>query len=221
LVFSELAPARRTVADSLVALCADLPAARAALGVSAGKDAELTATAELAIAPTTEAVQRYTGVLYGELDVGSLRPAARQRARERVLIASALFGVVGAADGIPAYRLSASSRLPGIPSLATFWRPVLGPALAALPEPVLDLRSGAYAALAPLPGAVTVRVTSVGPSGARTVVSHWSKAAKGRLARALLASRAEVDDARAVVRVAGRAGLRIERTGPSSLELLT
>ena len=47
--------------------------------------------------------------------------------------------------------------------------------------------------------------------GRRTVVSHFNKAHKGRLARALATTRSEPDDAAQVVTVARRAGLRVER----------
>ena len=86
---------------------------------------------------------------------------------------------------IPAYRLSAGSALPGRAGLRTLWRPVLSPVLSAGDRLVVDLRSGAYAALAPVRGAVTVRVLSERPDGSRAVVSHLNKAHKGRLARLL------------------------------------
>ena len=40
----------------------------------------------------------------------------------------------------------------------------------------MDLRSGSYAALAPVPGAVTLEVLSERPDGSRAVVSHFNKA---------------------------------------------
>jgi isopentenyl diphosphate isomerase/L-lactate dehydrogenase-like FMN-dependent dehydrogenase len=49
---------------------------------------------------------------------------------------------------------------------------------------VVDLRSGAYAALARVPHAVQVRVLRE-TVGRRSVVSHDNKWTKGRLARAL------------------------------------
>ena len=49
--------------------------------------------------------------------------------------------------------------------------------------------------------------------GHRTVVSHFNKAHKGRLARALVSSRAKPDDAAKVAAIARRAGMRVERDG--------
>jgi uncharacterized protein len=45
------------------------------------------------------------------------------------------------------------------------------------------------------------------------VVSHFNKAHKGRLARALATTRAEPDDAAAVATVARRTGQHVERRG--------
>ncbi len=53
------------------------------------------------------------------------------------------------------------------------------------------------------------------------MVSHFNKATKGLLARALVTSRAEISDTAAVARVARRAGLRVERTGVLALEIVT
>ncbi|TKV61383.1 peroxide stress protein YaaA [Nakamurella flava] len=228
LAFPALNATRQTLIGQLSALCGgDRARARAALGVAASKDAEIEATAELRTAATRPALQRYTGVLYDALDLASLPRSGQARAGARLLVASALFGMVRGDDAIPAYRFSAGSRLPGRGPVAADWRAPLGPVLADLladGAPVVDLRSGAYAAFAPAPGAITVRVLSEAVPGdptTRSVVSHFSKHAKGLLARALVASRADMADAAAVVRVARKAGLRVERTGPTTLELIT
>ncbi len=173
--------------------------------------------AELWTSPTAPALHRYTGVLYDALDVGSLRGAAAARARRRLAVGSALFGLLTADDRVPAYRLSAGSALPGRGTLAAAWRPALEPVLAALAarELVVDLRSGSYAALARVPGAVTVTVRTA--TGA--VVSHFNKAHKGGLARLLATTRAEPSDAAGVAALARRAGLRVERRG-SALEIV-
>ncbi|MFP5023012.1 peroxide stress protein YaaA [Pseudonocardia phyllosphaerae] len=212
---ADLGAVRKELADELVALAADRPAARAALGVSARQDAEIDRNAALFTSPTMPALDRYTGVLYDALDAGSFTRAVRDRARSRLAVQSALFGVVGADDPIPAYRLSAGSKLPGSGTLASRWRPVADPLLAriAAGELVVDLRSGGYAALGAVPGAVTVNVLAERPDGSRSVVSHHNKSHKGGLARLLAASRAEPADATAVARIARRAGHTVERDG--------
>jgi uncharacterized protein len=206
---------RETLADELVALSGDPAAARRALGLSASQDAEIERNAALYTSSTMPAIERYTGVLYDALDVASLTGAAAARARVRLAVGSALFGLLRADDPIPAYRLSASSKLPDRPSLASRWRPELEPVLADLAagELVVDLRSGSYAGLGRIPGAVGVDVLSEHPDGRRTVVTHFNKAHKGRLARVLVSSRAEPDDAARVAAVARRAGMRVERSG--------
>ena len=215
LSYPTLGPLRAALLDELVALAADGPACRRALGISPGQDAEIARNAALRDAPTRPAITRYTGVLYDALDVGSLRGAAAIRARARLAVGSALFGLLRADDPVPAYRLSAASALPGRPTLAARWKPLLEPVLAgiAAQELVVDLRSGSYAALGRLPGAVRVDVLAEHADGRRTVVSHFNKAHKGRLARILATSRADPSDAAGVAAVARRAGLRVERRG--------
>lgn len=216
----ELTGVRTELVEALIKLADDVPAARAALGISAAQDDEIARNAALWTSPTSPALQRYTGVLYDALDVGSLTRAQRSRADARLAVGSALFGVVRAGDRIPAYRLSAGSALPGLPTLRTLWRPALGPVLAAEHGLVVDLRSGAYAALAPVPGAVTVQVLSERPDGTRAVVSHFNKAHKGRLARLLSVTTAEPTDVVGLRRVLRRAGLHVEHDGGGVLVLV-
>ncbi len=210
-----LNPVRAALVDELVSLSGNREVCRKALGITAAQDSEIDRNAALLTAGTLPAIDRYTGVLYDALDVGSLRGAAATRARARLAVGSALFGLLRADDPIPAYRLSAGSKLPGQPTLAARWRPALEPVLAeiAAGELVVDLRSGSYAALGRLPGAVTVDVLSENSAGKRTVVSHFNKAHKGRLARALASGRSDPDDAGKVAAIARRAGMRVERSG--------
>lgn len=210
-----LDPLRRELLDELVALAAEPAACRHALGISPAQDAEIERNAALLTSPTMPAIDRYTGVLYDALDVDSLRGAAATRARARLAVGSALFGLLRADDRIPAYRLSASSKLPGSATLASRWRPVLEPVLSELAatELVVDLRSGSYAGLGRLPDAVRVDVLAEHADGRRTVVTHFNKAHKGRLARVLATTRSEPGDAAAVAAVARRAGMHVERVG--------
>jgi cytoplasmic iron level regulating protein YaaA (DUF328/UPF0246 family) len=211
---SELASLRAALVDELVELAADKSACSRALGLSASQHAEIERNAMLRRAPTLPAINRYTGVLYDALDVTSLTGAAA-RARARLAVGSALFGLLHADDSVPAYRLSATSKLPGQAALATRWRPLLEPVLTrmAADELVVDLRSGSYASLGRLPDAVRVEVVSERADGKRTVVSHFNKAHKGRLARILASTRSEPADAGGVATIARRAGMHVERNG--------
>jgi uncharacterized protein len=216
----ELTAVRTELIENLGKLSGDVPASRTALGLSPKQDDEIARNAELWVGPTMPAVLRYTGVLYDALDVRSMTRAQRARAGRRLAVGSALFGLVAAEDPIPAYRLSAGSQLPGLPTLRSLWKPVLSPVLAAVDELVVDLRSGSYAALAPVPGAVTVEVLSERPDGTRSVVSHFNKAHKGRLARLLALTTAEPSDVVGLRRLLRRAGLHVEHDGGTRLTLV-
>jgi cytoplasmic iron level regulating protein YaaA (DUF328/UPF0246 family) len=216
----ELTPVRRELAEAVVELAADVPASRVALRLSPKQDDEIQRNVELWTAPTLPAIERYTGVLYDALDVGSMTRTQRSRADHRLAVGSALFGLVGATDPIPAYRLSAGSVLPGLPALRALWKPALSPVLAGVDELVVDLRSGSYAALAPVPGAVTVQVRSERPDGTRAVVSHFNKAHKGRLARLLATTTAEPADVVRLRTLLRRAGLHVEHDGGTALTLV-
>lgn len=216
----ELTPTRRKLVDELVRLAGDVPAGRVALSLSEHQVGELARNAALWNAPTLPALHRYTGVLYAALDTRSLRASAAAR----LAVASALFGLLAADDPVPGYRLSASSTLPEAGTVRSVWRPVLRPLLTRIAGLVVDLRSGAYAALAPLPDAVTIRVLCAdgdGPGrGGGRPASHHNKAHKGRLARLLATAPREVSDADGVARIASRGGLRMDRTGEHALDLI-
>jgi hypothetical protein len=215
-----LTPVRTEIAEALVKLADDVPASRAALGLSPKQDDEIARNADLWTSPTMPSVLRYTGVLYDALDVRSMTRAQRARAGRRLAVGSALFGLVAADDAIPAYRLSAGSQLPGLPTLRSAWKPVLSPVLGAVDDLVVDLRSGSYAALAPVEGAVTVEVLSERPDGSRSVVSHFNKAHKGRLARLLATTTAEPGDVVGLRRLLRRARLHVEHDGRTRLTLV-
>ncbi|CCH34235.1 peroxide stress protein YaaA [Actinosynnema sp. NPDC047251] len=214
----ELNPVRAKLVDALVDLAADVPASLAVLGLSERQEAEVARNAELRTAPTMPALERYTGVLYDNLDLKTLTKAERSRAAGRLAVASALFGIVHGGDPIPAYRLSGGSVLPATGPLGSLWRPVLTPALA--DTPVIDLRSAPYSSLAKVPHAITVRVVTEDPRGRRQAVSHFNKAHKGLLARAIVRSRAEVGSVRSLVKIAAAGGLRLEPTGERALDLI-
>ncbi len=178
------------------------------LGVSKGQAGEVDVNARLRLAPAAPAAQVYTGVLYERLGLPGLPVAARRR----VLIASALWGVVRPDDRIPYYRFSANARLTRIGPPASFWRPALA---AALPdEPgglVVDMRSGGYAAAWKPKQATLLPVRAFSEvGGKRKVVSHMAKAVRGDVARALLGAKKAPADPEAAAAVARAAGFAVE-----------
>ena len=193
LTFPELRGARAAVLDELVRRCRDEPDTMLhVLGLSTGQAGQVQRDAGLRHAPTARADRVYTGVLYDALGLTDLEAAARRRATRWLLVTSALFGVVGPADRIPAYRLSGGVRLPDLGSLAQHWSRHLHAPLAdaAGTGLVVDLRSSAYSAFwrpakAAAEQVATVRVLHE-QEGRRSVVSHFNKATKGRIVRALL-----------------------------------
>ncbi|RZL72630.1 MAG: peroxide stress protein YaaA, partial [Rhodococcus sp. (in: high G+C Gram-positive bacteria)] len=164
----------------------------------------------------------YTGVLYDALGASTFTRAGRARADARLWIGSALFGAVRASDPIPSYRLSGGSSIPNFGTLRAHWKPRLSEALLTEAEGiVVDLRSGTYQQLGPIPGAITATVLTEKPDGSRSVVSHFNKHHKGLLARALTLTTAEPKDVKAVARVASKAGLRVEVASDTELIVLT
>lgn len=191
LSFPSLTAARERVIDALVQTC-HLPDAAEILGLGARLVAEVDHNTELRSAPTARADAIYTGVLFDALGFESLSPEARRRATRRVVITSSVFGIVRPTDRIPAYRLSGDVTLPGLGPVAALWRESMGAAvLGSLGDGLLvDLRSSTYAnfwrpprTLGPWLASVRVLHES---GGKRSVVSHFNKATKGKLVRALM-----------------------------------
>lgn len=184
LSFPGLTEPRERVLDALVGVSGS-PEGAAVLGLGPTQHDLLARNLTLRSAPTARADRVYTGVLYDALDVDSISTAARRRAAARVAVTSALFGLVRPGDRIPAYRLSGDASLPGLGPVAGVWRQHLGTALEEAGGLLVDLRSSTYAAFWRAPRAATVRVLHES-GGRRQVVSHFNKATKGRIVRALL-----------------------------------
>src|SRR3954451_12512894 len=195
LAFPSLNKTRERLLNTLARLGSG-PRALVALGISPGLVDEAARNATLREAPAAPAHEVYTGVLYERLGLGAL-------AHENVLIASALWGFVGAGDRIPAYRLAMGAKLPRIPSLAGLWRE---PLRKAVPDEglIVDMRSGGYAAAWKPKHATVVGVRAFADG---QTISHMVKATRGDVARILLAGPepATPDEVLARVREAGLA----------------
>jgi cytoplasmic iron level regulating protein YaaA (DUF328/UPF0246 family) len=159
-------------------------------------------------APAGPAFEVYTGVLFKRLGLSELPAAARQR----VLIASALWGVVRPDDRIPSYKFPPKTRLEGIGAPASYWRPALGEALPDEEgELIVDMRSAAYASFWKPKRAKLLAVRAfTEKDGERRAVSHMAKAVRGDVARVLLEAKKVPGNAESAASVAEAAGFSVE-----------
>lgn len=142
--------------------------------------------ARLAHAGTLPAWQRYNGVVWKHLGPESLSTLALERAVSSVAVVSALGGLFAWDDPVPEYKLKMSATLPETGRLATLWEPELS-GIARESDLVIDLLPLEHRSAFQLGTRSNwVRIELTGPNGERA--GHNGKAAKGRLARALLES---------------------------------
>ena len=157
----QLTETREMLVSALVDLAADTEASNLALGLGPKQADEIERNAKVWVSPTRPALERYTGVLFDALDAKSFTKVQREKAFRRLAMGSALFGAVRAGDPIPAYRLSGGSKLPGFGTLQSLWKPELTDALLSEADGglVVDLRSGTYQQLGPVPDAAAWMTT--------------------------------------------------------------
>lgn len=169
----------------------------ALLGVS-GKHLERaqSANSSLAGSPTLVACERYTGVVWGHLDLPTLTPTQHSFAREHIVVVSGLLGAVLGADPTPDYRLKMGARLSveslPVQTMSKFWREPVTTAINnlcaghivvdVLPQ---DHRGIFLPSQSQLQGYISVDLVtkSNGKAG-----GHDAKAAKGLLVRHLFAA---------------------------------
>jgi cytoplasmic iron level regulating protein YaaA (DUF328/UPF0246 family) len=170
--------------------------------------------------PTMMAIDRYTGTLYGAIhgrglkgtpnEFAHLTEAAVARAKECVLIQSALFGLIPATGMIPNYKLSASAKLKAI------WAEPHEPVFRRLNGIIVDMRSKQYAALAPIPEDIEsywLEVVLESADGTRSSMNHFNKKSKGELIHALLYAKAAPSSISDLRTIAKRAGFGLEVSG--------
>lgn len=176
--------------------------------------------------PTMAALDRFTGTLYDAIHGRGLKGSGTednritaemfQRAKDSLLIQTALFGLIPATQLIPNYRLSAGQKLPGV-SLKQVWSEAHASIWPRLENgPIIDLRSKAYAELAPIPNNVEhfwVEVVSEDSRGQQRALNHFNKKAKGEFIRAVLTQPSPVSSMSELKKAAKDAGHRLERSG--------
>ena len=139
-------------------------------------------------APVLPAGERFTGVVWDHLDIAGLTPAARERARNAIVVVSGVAGLVALDDPLPDHRLKLSVSLGSLGRVAGFWRDPLTAALNDHLEGrlVIDLLPGEHAAAwVPDPSRYDLRrVRLIGRDG--RAAGHAAKTAKGMLAHAVI-----------------------------------
>lgn len=152
---------------NLLAFAAELSAARAET------------TANYDSSQTSPAIEIYEGVLYQGLNWKTLSAAEQKQANSKVLIVSAVFGLVKPLDQIFSYQEKIDNKI---------WRDAIAQVAANYSdELIIDCRSSTYKGIWPVNPAntVEVRVFKVNDAN-RSVITHMSKKYRGELARHLL-----------------------------------
>jgi len=179
LSFPALTEVRTRILDALIATSAQPDALRRLLAGDS-LDNEVDRNTHLRGLPVRPALEVYTGTLHAGLDAATLSPAAARRARSRLVIVSALWGLLRPADRIPPYRMNVCARLIGMEPLEPTWRTVIPDALAGAAGGrgvILDLRSASYQALG-MPTGLADRIVTL------RVDRHRLREARPRAGRA-------------------------------------
>jgi cytoplasmic iron level regulating protein YaaA (DUF328/UPF0246 family) len=216
----ELDKTRKLLQQALVEICKNPTLAAKALKLGPKQLSEIQVNLELAQPRCVPALDRYTGTLYDALKDGGVTSSMATRAKKCVFIQSSLFGLISAGDLIPNYRLSAGSKLPGV-NLKELWNTAHEEIWSKLAkEIVIDLRSNAYAELAPVPESIEcykVDVVLEAKNGKRKQLNHFNKQAKGQFVRSALMVKSEPKTIADLKAVAKLANLKLEVSGKELL----
>ena len=177
--FAALADQRSAVINAYAAAIArDAERVVGAGGQIAERAREAAAALDAGVSRSLPAHRRFTGVVWEHLHPSDL-PAPALR---RVLVVSALCGLLTGTDPVPDHRLKLSVSLDGIGRLDRWWRPAITAALRAHARrhTVWDLLPKEHRAAVDLTDVRAVGVRFEGDTG------HAAKAVKGAFARAVL-----------------------------------
>ena len=142
-------------------------------------DTRMAALASHDSSRTSPAIEIYDGVLYQGLNWKTLSAAEQKRANSKVLIVSAIFGLVKPMELIFDYKETIDNKL---------WRDSIAKVAAKYSdELIIDCRSSTYKGVWPINPAntVEVRIFQIA-EGKRKVITHMSKKYRGELTRHLL-----------------------------------
>ncbi|MBL0707791.1 MAG: YaaA family protein [Sulfurimonas sp.] len=137
-------------------------------------------------------IQRYDGVAFDYLDYDSLKKEEKEYIDTNTIIFSNLFGPLLAGDvGIPEYKLKQGEKI-GDFAPELFYKKYFSPSLDAMlgDEPYLDLRAGFYHKFyKPNSQYTTLKFLKN-----NKVVSHWAKAYRGLVLKAIAQNKIESID---------------------------
>ena len=146
---------------------------------------------------TSPAIEIYDGVLFQGLNWKTLTAAEEKRANSKVLIVSALFGLVRPLDKIFSYKEKIDNKL---------WREAVAQVSAKYSnELIIDCRSSTYKGIWTINPQNTVEVRVFKVNGAeRNVITHMSKKYRGELTGHLLKQTTDPITAAEVQRIAAQ-----------------
>ncbi len=151
-------------------------------GLKKETDIAYHASKDLPNEPAMKAIERYTGVAFDYLDYPTLSPEGQHYLHRHLILHSNLFGFLRADDCIPEYRLG-QGRAVGNLLPEKLYREAGTPLMDAYleGEDILDLRAGFYDKVYRPDHPYTVLKFLKGGK----VVSHWAKAYRGLVLRAV------------------------------------
>lgn len=146
---------------------------------------------------TSPAIEIYDGVLFQGLNWRTLTAAEEKRANTKVLIVSALFGLVRPLDKIFSYKEKIDNKL---------WREAVAQVSAKYSnELIIDCRSSTYKGIWTINPQNTVEVRVFKENGKdRSVITHMSKKYRGELTGHLLKQATDPTTATEVQRIAAQ-----------------
>ena len=149
------------------------------------------------LSQTSPAIEIYDGVLYQGLNWKTLTAAEQKRANTKVLIISALFGLVRPLDKIFSYKEKIDNKL---------WREAIAQVSAKFSnELVIDCRSSTYKGIWTINPQNTVEVRVFKVNGEeRNVITHMSKKYRGELTGHLLKQATDPTSPAEVQRIAAQ-----------------
>ena len=222
LAYPSLNARRRAAIAALRKLSRNREAAASGLKIGPSLHFEIDRNRAVTTSAVMPAMDRYTGVLYDALDAATLNTDARAFLSAHVVIASALFGLIAAGDGIPAYRLSHNSRLPEL-ALKAHWRDSIQGVLAGYDGLILDLRSESYVGLGPAPvrhNSYFLRVVGEGDDGVSRALNHFNKKGKGEFVRRIAEAGIDHGSVESLLAWAERSGVRLRPGNAGELNLV-